>query len=466
MSQKITLVENIRVTDFAAEGKSIGRFQDKVIFIENAVPGDIVDVRLFKNKKKFAEGVAISFHHLSKDRIASVCAHHGICGGCKWQNLSYEKQLAYKQAQVKDTLEKLGNVKLPALSPIIPSESTEFYRNKLEYTFSNNRWLTPEEIEEEIPLERNALGFHIPRRFDKILDIETCFLQPEPSNSIRLAIRNYALKNGLSFYDLRQQTGLLRNLIIRTTLAGEVMVILQAGEYALDKLLPALDFLAEHFPQITSLQYIINTKKNETFGDLEVHCYKGKPYITEHLEDLIFRIGPKSFYQTNSHQAHRLYETVRSLAGFTGKEIVYDLYTGTGTIANFVARQAQKVVGVEYVREAIEDAKINSKINGIHNTVFYAGDLKDLLTSTFFIQNEHPDVIITDPPRAGMHPDVVNALLNSGAEKIIYVSCNPATQARDLALLDTNYCITSVQPVDMFPHTHHVENVCLLELRR
>lgn len=462
--KKSEVLVNILVENFAAEGKSIAKIDGKVLFIENAIPGDKVDVRIYKSKKNFMEGVSIKFHELSSLRLEPFCPHFGVCGGCKWQNVNYQTQTQYKHQQVIDQLTKIGKVDIPEILPILPSKETVFYRNKLEYTFSNSRWLTQEEINSQEDFTRNALGFHIPGRFDKIVDVETCFLQPEPSNTIRNIIKEYARSKGLTFFDLKKQEGFLRNLIIRTTSTGEVMVILQVFHFS-DEISHILEHINTLVPGITSLNYIVNPKKNETFHDLEVICYKGLPYITEEIEGLKFRIGPKSFFQTNPNQAYELYKITRDFAGLTGSEIVYDLYTGTGTIANFVASKAQKVVGLEYVEMAIEDAKINSLINGIENTVFYSGDIKDLLTNSFFEREGRPEIIITDPPRAGMHPDVVEMINQSGAKKIVYVSCNPATQARDLALLDSNYEIKKVQPVDMFPHTYHVENVVLLELR-
>ncbi|HYG37671.1 MAG TPA: 23S rRNA (uracil(1939)-C(5))-methyltransferase RlmD [Cytophagales bacterium] len=463
--KKSEVLENILVENFAAEGKSIARIEGKILFIENAVPGDVVDVRIYKSKKSFMEGVSVKFHELSPLRLDPFCPHFGVCGGCKWQNVNYQTQIEYKHQQVIDQLTKIGKVSIPEIMPILPSKETIFYRNKLEYTFSNNRWLTKEEIDTQEDIERNALGFHIPGKYDKIVDVETCFLQPEPSNTIRNIIKEYAKQKGLSFFDIKKQEGFLRNLIIRTANStGEVMVLLQVFHESED-VFDLLDHLYSTIPGITSLNYVINPKKNETFNDLEVVCHKGLPYIVEEIEGLKFRIGPKSFFQTNSVQAYELYKITRAFAGLTGSEIVYDLYTGTGTIANFVASKAKKVVGLEYVEMAIEDAKINSSINGIKNTVFYSGDIKDLLNNDFFEKEGRPEVIITDPPRAGMHADVVEMINISGAKRIVYVSCNPATQARDLSLLDSNYEIVKVQPVDMFPHTYHVENVVLLERR-
>jgi len=467
--RKKQVLENITIENSAAEGKCVARHEDKVIFVEGVAPGDVVDVRITRKKKSFLEATPIKFHQYSDARTAPFCSHYGTCGGCKWQHISYENQLKFKQQQVQDNLERIAKVELPEILPIFGSEKTDYYRNKLEYTFSNRRWLTREEIQDsEEGLERNGLGFHIPKRFDKILDIDHCYLQPDPSNAIRLDVKHYALENGLTFYDILDQVGLLRNLIIRTASTGQIMIILQVAEDQPEQIKGILEHLLEKHPEITSLNYIINLKKNDSYGDQEVVCFAGQPYIEEQMpigegdELLTFRVGPKSFYQTNAGQAHELYKIARDLAGLTGEEVVYDLYTGTGTIANFVAHQAKKVVGLEYVEAAIEDAKVNSQINNIENTDFFAGDMKDVLTREFVNENGHPDVIITDPPRAGMHENVIDAILFASPEKIVYVSCNPATQARDLALLDAHYKVEAVQPVDMFPHTHHVENVVLL----
>lgn len=466
------ILENITIENSAAEGKCVARYEDRVIFVEGVAPGDVVDVRITRKKKTFLEATPVKYHQYSDTRVTPFCSHYGTCGGCKWQHIGYDNQLLFKQQQVQDNLERIGKIALPEIQPILGSVKTEYYRNKLEYTFTNRRWLTKEEIQDSgDDLERNGLGFHIPKRFDKILDIDHCYLQPEPSNAIRLDVRQYALDNGLTFFDLLDQVGLLRNLIIRTASTGQVMVILQVAEDQLEQITGVLDYLLERNPSITSLNYVINKKRNDTFQDQEVICYAGEPYIEEQMpvgegeKMLTFRVGPKSFYQTNANQAHELYKIARSLAGLTGEEVVYDLYTGTGTIANFVAHQARKVIGLEYVEAAIEDAKINSEINSIENADFFAGDMKDILTEEFITKNGHPDVIITDPPRAGMHDDVIKAILFASPKKIVYVSCNPATQARDLALLDDQYVVKVVQPVDMFPHTHHVENVVLLELR-
>ncbi|MDR1527907.1 MAG: 23S rRNA (uracil(1939)-C(5))-methyltransferase RlmD [Dysgonamonadaceae bacterium] len=466
MKKNLPVLEKLLITGIAAEGKAIVRHNDLVIFIPFVVPGDIVDVQLTRKKNSYAEGRAVRFHEYSKQRMDVFCRHYGVCGGCKWQILPYSEQIRYKQQQVTDSLTRIGKVPLPEISPILGSEKTRFYRNKLEYTFSNKRWMTAEEVQSGQPFgNRNALGFHIPAMFDKVLDIDECWLQAEPSNSIRLEIRKFCIDNSYEFFDLRSQTGWMRNLIIRTSTTGEVMLIVVFYEDHPEKREALLNHIAECFPAITSLLYIINQKANDTITDQTVHVFKGKDHIFEQMEGLHFKIGPKSFYQTNSEQAYNLYKIVRDFAGLSGNEWVYDLYTGTGTIANFIAKNAKRVIGIEFVPEAIEDAKINSELNGITNTLFFAGDMKDLLNVDFISQYGHPDVIITDPPRAGMHDDVIDAILFAGPQKIVYVSCNPATQARDLQLLDQKYRITRVQPVDMFPHTHHVENVVLLELK-
>ena len=415
------------------------------------------------------EGIVTHTHRFSALRIAPACTHFGICGGCKWQCLSYEEQLKYKQKQVFDNLTRIGKVELPEFRPILGSEKTRFYRNKLEFTFSNKRWLTEEEVKQDVKYDQmNAVGFHIPGAFDKVLAIDKCWLQDDISNQIRNAVRDYAYAHNFPFFDLRTQEGLLRNIMIRTSSTGELMVVLQCkvtDDEGRRKMEEILQFMADSFPQITSLMYVINNKCNDTIGDLDVEVFKGNDHIFEEMEGLRFKVGPKSFYQTNSEQAYNLYKVAREFAGLTGNELVYDLYTGTGTIANFVARQARKVVGIEYVPEAIEDAKVNSALNGIDNTLFYAGDMKDILTNDFIAEHGRPDVIITDPPRAGMHNDVIDVILAAEPKRIVYVSCNPATQARDLQLLDGKYKVTAVQPVDMFPHTHHVENVVQLERR-
>lgn len=470
--RKKPIFENVLIEGIAAEGKAIARVDNKVIFVPGVAPGDIVDIRVTRRKKSFLEGTAIKFHEYSKDRVEPFCEYFGTCGGCKWQHIPYDLQLNYKNQQVTDNLVRIGKIDLPDFNPILPSAEQTFYRNKLEFTFSDTRWLTREEIDSAEEFERNGLGFHIPGRFDKIIDIEKCHLQAEPSNKIRNWIKTYALENKLPFFNLVTQEGYLRIVIIRTASTGENMVILQVAKDKPEWLIPLLDGLVKSFPEITSLYYVINSKRNETFNDLPVHNYFGTPFIQEAMaieeekpEKLTFRIGPKSFYQTNSLQAYELYKITRDYASLTGNELVYDLYTGTGTIANFVAHHAKKVIGLEYVDSAIEDAKVNSSINNISNTDFYAGDIKDLLDDEFIGIHGNPDVIITDPPRAGMHQDVISMLLKVAASRIVYVSCNPATQARDLALLDEKYKVVKLQPVDMFPQTHHVENIALLELK-
>ena len=453
----------------AAEGKAIAKVNDLVIFVPYVVPGDVVDLQIKRKKNKYAEAEAVNFHEYSSTRAVPFCQHYGICGGCKWQVLPYAEQIKYKQKQVEDNLRRIGKIELPEISPILGSAKTEFYRNKLEFTFSDKRWLTYEEVKQEVKYDQmNAVGFHIPGAFDKVLAIEKCWLQDDISNQIRNAVRDYAYEHNYSFFNLRTQEGMLRNLMIRTSSTGELMVLLQCKiteESEMVQMKQLLAFIADKFPQITSLLYVVNNKCNDTINDLDVVLFKGNDHIFEEMEGLRFKIGPKSFYQTNSEQAYTLYKVARNFAGLTGNELVYDLYTGTGTIANFVSRQAKKVIGIEYVPEAIEDAKVNSEINHITNTLFYAGDMKDILTQEFINEHGRPDVIITDPPRAGMHNDVINTILFAEPERIVYVSCNPATQARDLSLLDTKYKVVAVQPVDMFPHTHHVENVVLLERR-
>jgi 23S rRNA (uracil1939-C5)-methyltransferase len=462
----LPLLEGIRIMDVAAEGKAIAKVDDLVIFIPFVAPDDIADIQLTRKKNSYAEGKAVRIHSYSKQRVDPVCEHFGVCGGCKWQHIAYPYQLGFKQKQVVDNLTRIGKIALPDFNPILGSAETLHYRNKLEYTFSNKRWMTEEEIASgESFNDMNAIGFHIPTLFDKVLDIKKCWLQDDITNRIRLEVRAFAIAHNLSFYDLRNRTGWLRNMIVRTSTTGELMVIMVlGGENESDRRL-LLDHLRETFPQITSLTYVINEKVNDTITDLDVITYSGNDYIFEEMEGLKFKIGPKSFYQTNSRQAYELYKVVRNFAGLTGAELVYDLYTGTGTIANFVASQAQKAIGIEYVPEAIADAKVNSGINGISNTEFFAGDMKDILNEAFINEHGKPDIIITDPPRAGMHNDVIDAMLFASPQRIVYVSCNPATQARDLSLLDAAYEVKAVQPVDMFPHTHHVENVVLLEKR-
>jgi 23S rRNA (uracil1939-C5)-methyltransferase len=462
--KNLPLIEKATVSGIASEGKAIVRYNDLVIFVPQVIPGDIVDIQLTRKKNSYAEGKAVFFHTYSPQRKEAFCEHYGVCGGCQWQILPYSEQLRYKQQQVSDHLTRIGKVELPEISTIAGSAKTEFYRNKLEFTFSNKRWMTEEEIQSGEAFDnRNALGFHIPGMFDKVLDINTCWLQDSISNRIRNEIKSFALKNDFTFFDLRNRGGLLRNLIIRTSTTGEVMLIVVFYEDDSVCREMLLSHLAGIFPEISSLLYIINEKANDTINDLEVFCYKGNDFIYEEMEGLKFKIGPKSFYQTNSEQAYNLYRIARDFAGLTGKELVYDLYTGTGTIANFVAKDALQVIGIEYVPEAVEDARINSELNGINNTLFFAGDMKDLLNETFIEKYGRPDVIITDPPRAGMHDDVIKTILFAEPQRIVYVSCNPATQARDLNLLDSRYQVIKVQPVDMFPHTHHVENVVLLK---
>lgn len=467
--KELPLLEKVTITDVAAEGKAVAKVNELVIFVPYVVPGDVVDLQVKRKKNHYAEAVAVKFHEKSPLRTEPFCSHFGVCGGCKWQCLSYEEQLKYKQKQVFDNLTRIGKVELPEFRPILGSEKTRFYRNKLEFTFSNKRWLTEEEVKQDVKYDQmNAVGFHIPGAFDKVLAIDKCWLQDDISNQIRNAVRDYAYAHNFPFFDLRTQEGLLRNIMIRTSSTGELMVVLQCkvtDDEGRRKMEEILQFMADSFPQITSLMYVINNKCNDTIGDLDVEVFKGNDHIFEEMEGLRFKVGPKSFYQTNSEQAYNLYKVAREFAGLTGNELVYDLYTGTGTIANFVARQARKVVGIEYVPEAIEDAKVNSALNGIDNTLFYAGDMKDILTNDFIAEHGRPDVIITDPPRAGMHNDVIDVILAAEPKRIVSVSCNPATQARDLQLLDGKYKVTAVQPVDMFPHTHHVENVVQLERR-
>ena len=458
------LLENVEITDVAAEGKAIAKVDGMAVFVPFAVPGDIVDIQITRKKRSFAEGRVVRFEKFSDNRTVPFCEHFGVCGGCKWQNLSYNEQLKYKNNQVSDNLKRIGKVDLPEILQILGAPEDRFYRNKLEFTFSNKRWLTENEISSDKEFtQMNALGFHIPGMFDKVLDIKKCWLMDDLSNKIRNNIREFCLNNDYSFFDLRNQNGLMRNLIIRNTSIGEWMVIVVFYDDDIEKREKLMKFIETEFPQITSLLYIVNQKANDSITDQEVIVWSERAFIYEEMEGLKFKIGPKSFYQTNSEQAYHLYEITREFAQLTGDELVYDLYTGTGTIANFIARNASKVVGIEYVEDAIEDAKVNSKINGIDNTLFFAGDMKDVLNEEFIDIHGKPDVIITDPPRAGMHDDVINAILLAEAKRIVYVSCNPATQARDLSLLEVKYKVIMVQPVDMFPQTHHVENVVLLE---
>ena len=472
MSRKrkpLPILTDILITDVAAEGKAIAKVDNLVIFVPYVVPGDVVDLQIKRKKHSYAEAEAIAIKKYSEFRAKPFCKHFGVCGGCKWQCLPYEDQLRFKQKQVWDNLTRIGKIELPEMMPILGSKHVARYRNKLEFGFSNKKWLTSEQVASGVQFDcMDAVGFHIPGAFDKILDIEECHLMDDINNRLRNGIRAYALAHGLTFFDLRQQTGLLRNMMLRTSATGEIMLLMQfcmrgADDEAQAKAL--LEHLHATFPEVTSLLYVNNTKCNDTIGDLDVITFAGTPFIYETMEGLRFKVGPKSFYQTNTEQAYELYKVARNFAALTGDELVYDLYTGTGTIANFVARQARQVVGIEYVPEAIEDAKVNAALNGLDNTLFDAGDMKDILTTGFIERHGKPDVIITDPPRAGMHADVVNAILFAAPRRIVYVSCNPATQARDLALLDTDYRVTKVQPVDMFPQTHHVENVVCLERR-
>ncbi len=463
-------LENIVVETMAAEGKCIAHYNGQVVFVQGCAPGDTVDIELTKIKSSFLEGRAVAIKKYSLSRTTPFCSHFGTCGGCSWQHINYETQLQYKRQQVIDNLERIGGLELPTIKPIIGSAQTTYYRNKLDFTCSASRWLTKTELISLSPGEGKgeALGYHIPRMFDKVFDVKECFLQPDPSNAIRLLVKAIAVQHEIPFFDLRKQTGFLRTLTIRTVNAGEVMVILQVTYDKMEWTEKILAALSEQFPQITSMNYIINGKKNDTFSDLDIICQKGNPFITEKMQkpestdQLQFRVGPKSFFQTNSSQAYELYKVAYQMAALTGNELVYDLYTGTGTIANFVAGKAKKVIGLEYVAAAIEDAKINSELNGIKNTEFFAGDIKDLLSEQFLSEHGRPDVVITDPPRAGMHEDICRMLLKAEPQKIVYVSCNPATQARDLKLLSETYKVEAVQPVDMFPHTVHVENVVLL----
>ena len=496
-------MEQITITDFAAEGKSLARVDDMVVFVPFTVPGDVVDLQVRRKKHSFMEAEVIRYHQYSKVRTQPFCQHFGVCGGCKWQQLPYEEQLKMKQQQVYDQLTRIGKITLPEFRPILGSVKTQEYRNKLDFGCANKRWITKEQMRNEELEIRNeneemkndaprthslkdhpAIGFHITGAFDKILPIEKCWLMDDLQNQIRNEVRDYAIANGLSFFDLRAQVGLLRDVIIRNSNSGEWMVIVQVhidhlplnidhyeerekesvnGQWSMVNGL--LQHIADKFPQITSLLYLDNQKCNDTIGDQDIRVFKGKDHIIETMEDLQFKVGPKSFYQTNTEQAYHLYSVARDFAQLSGSEMVYDLYTGTGTIANFVARKARKVIGIEYVPEAIEDAKVNSRLNGIDNTLFFAGDMKDILTDAFIQEHGRPDVIITDPPRAGMHPDVIKTILRAAPQRIVYVSCNPATQARDLQDLDADYRVAAVQPVDMFPHTPHVENVVLLTKR-
>lgn len=457
-------LQNIQVIDIAEEGKGVGKSDDLVIFIDKAVPGDIVDVELLRRKKKFYEGRIQNLVKPSEHRTEPFCQHFGVCGGCKWQHLNYDAQLMFKQKSVSDALQRLAKVDVSGMETILGSKASRYYRNKLEYTFSDKRWLTDEDMQNNQEMEMNALGYHIPGRFDKILDIEHCHLQADPSNDIRNKVREYALAQKISFYNLKNHEGSLRNLIIRTSSIGELMVIVVFAYAEEEQIMGMMKFIGDEFSGIKSLLYIVNQKKNDTIFDQDIHIYAGADHIFENMNGLKFKIGPKSFYQTNSEQAFELYKITRDFAGFRGDELVYDLYTGAGTIANFIAGGVKEVIGIEYVPTAIEDAWINSEINGITNTSFFAGDMKDVLNPEFIAEHGKPDVVITDPPRAGMHADVVKRLLEMEAEKIVYVSCNAATQARDIALLKEKYEVSRIRPVDMFPHTQHVENVVLLSL--
>jgi len=464
--KELPLLKNVEITTVAAEGNAIARVDDMVVFVPYGAPGDIADIKLDRKKRSYAEGHIETLVKPSELRVEPACSHFGTCGGCRWQHLPYHFQLESKQQQVVDALTRIAKVQLPEISPIIGSENIWAYRNKMEYTFSNKRWITWEQMRSgEDVGDRSGAGFHIPGAFDKVLDIECCHLQNSLGDRIRLHLKRYGIEHGLPFYDLRAQQGMLRTLMIRILSTGEVMVVVVFGEDNQPIIQAALDDLRNAFPEITSLLYVINTKVNDTIGDLDVKLHSGREYVEEEMDGLRFRIGPKSFYQTNSHQAFRLYQVARNFAELTGNELVYDLYTGTGTIANFVARNARKIIGIEYVADAIKDARINSAINRIGNTEFFAGDMKDVLTDAFIAEHGRPEVMIVDPPRAGMHEDVVNVILNAAPERIVYVSCNPATQARDIALLDKLYRVEAIQPVDMFPHTHHVENVVKLSRR-
>ena len=460
------ILENVKIEAVAAEGKSLAHVDGTVVFVEFAVPGDIVNVKVTKKKKNYMEGFILEIVKPSEDRLQPFCEHFGICGGCRWQPLPYDMQLKAKQQQVWDQLVRIGHLEIPDISPILPSDKTKYYRNKLEFTFSNKRWIynneDPDSLTDE---ERLGLGFHVGKFFDKVLDIKHCSLQPEPSNEIRLFIREYAVSHNLEFYNIRENTGFLRNIIVRNNQVGDVMLTVCFAYDDQDKIVPMLDAIAAEFPQIKSLHYVINEKLNDSISDLECILYKGDDAIWETMGKLKFKIGPKSFYQTNSEQAYKLYSVAKEFAALTGNEVVYDLYTGTGTIAQFISDKASKVIGIEYVKEAIEDARINTEANGITNCTFFDGDMKDILTADFIKEHGKPEVMIIDPPRAGMHPDVVKVIMEAAPERIVYVSCNPASQARDLAMMSPMYEITAVQPVDMFTHTMHVENVCALKLK-
>jgi 23S rRNA (uracil1939-C5)-methyltransferase len=461
--RNLPFLEEVSIENIGAEGKSIARVDGIVVFVKDAVPGDVVDLQVFRKKGRYMEARVVKYHSYSEQRTDPFCEHFGVCGGCKWQHLPYDRQLFYKEQQVVDAFRHIAGVEIPESMPILGSDPITQYRNKLEYTFSNRRWLLDHEADSDEALEHtNAVGLHVPGRFDKVVDIQTCHLQGEPTNEVKNFLREIALEKKLTFYDHRSNEGLLRNLIIRTTTLGEVMVILSV-QFDVPEVYEVLDAIKEKFPDLTSLMYVINPKKNETLYDQDIITWSGRDHIFEELESLKFKIGPKSFFQTNSYQALNLYQVTREFAGLKGDEVLYDLYTGTGTIANFMAAKAKSVVGIESVPESIEDAKLNSEINGIGNTSFFAGDMKDIFTDSFIAENGKPDVIITDPPRAGMHTKVVEQILRIAPARIVYVSCNPATQARDVELLGRSYRVVKIQPVDMFPHTHHVENVALLE---
>lgn len=464
--KELPVVEGLEITKIAAEGKSLARWNDMVVFIPYGAPGDVADVKIDRKKHSFAEGHIVNLVKPSEIRIQPFCEHFGVCGGCKFQHIPYEYQLKYKQQQVVDALERIAKVDLPQVNPILGSQCTTAYRNKLEFTFSDKEWLTTEQLHsgEQFP-DRNAVGFHIPNGYNKVLDIKKCWLMDDINNQLRLFVKQYALSKGYTFFDMRNNTGLMRMMMIRVASTGQLMLVVVFGEHDDSAIVDVMNAVHERFPSITSLMHVVNTKRNDSLGDQTFVLDYGKEYIEEEMEGLKFRVGPKSFYQTNSRQAYELYKVARRMARLTGDELVYDLYTGTGTIANFVSRQARKVIGIEYVPEAIADAKLNSEVNGIDNTYFVAGDMKDVLTDDFIAQHGVPDVMIIDPPRAGMHQDVVNVILNAEPKRMVYVSCNPATQARDLQLLDAKYKVVEIQPVDMFPHTQHVENVVALERR-
>lgn len=465
----LPILEHVTMTGFAAEGKSVARVDGYVVFVPFVVPGDVVDLQVTRKKHSYMEARAIKFYEYSADRITPLCPHFGVCGGCKWQMLNYAKQLEYKQQQVVDQLIRLGKLDIPEVRPILGATHIERYRNKLEFSFSNKRWLTTEEVAADVKYDcMDAVGFHIPGAFDKVLDVTDCHLMDDLQNRVRNGLRSFALDHHISFFDLRQQTGLLRDMMFRLSNSGEAMLLMQfhiTNEAERAQSQAVLEYLASHFDELTTIVWVNNLKANDTIGDLPVEVYKGRGYVLELMEDLKFKVGPKSFYQTNNEQAYNLYKVVRDFCGLTGHELVYDLYTGTGTIANFVARRARRVIGIEYVPEAIEDAKVNARLNSIDNAEFLAGDMKEVLTDSFVQRHGRPDVLITDPPRVGMHKDVVSVILHTRPERIVYVSCNPATQARDAQLLAADYDIIAIQPVDMFPHTQHIENVMLLQAK-